>query len=186
MQNWSEIHFKLSEITSLVLSTDNPRLSTSVLFAPLFLALSKHCPVPTIAGGYNGDTLSSTYQLSGKTWTRLPDMKEARSYHSCHLFQEEVVVMGGYGAGDLTSVEILSLATKEWRRGPALPSSVVDGHSAVYGDTLYLLDSDGDGSVYGLSPGRGSEWRVVGSIGKMSETRQVFPAPVVSSDMLGC
>ena len=176
-----------------VLSTDNPRLSTSVLFAPLFLALSKHCPVPTIAGGYNGgaDYLSSTYQLSGKTWTRLPDMKEARDAHSCHLFQGEVVVMGGWDGDDgLTSVEILSLATKEWRRGPALPSRVDDGHSAVYGDTLYLLDSDGnggDGSVLGLSPGTGAEWRVVENIGKMSEyTRQVFPAPVVSSDMLGC
>ena len=99
--------------------------------------------------------------------------------------------MGDGGYGDVsTSVEILSLATKEWRRGPALPSSVFGGHSAVYGDTLYLLDSAGDygdGSVYGLlSPGTGAEWRVVANIGKMSETRQVFPAPVVSSDMLGC
>ena len=152
--------------------------------APLFLALSKHYPVPTIAGGYNYGFLSSAYQLSGKTWTRLPDMKEARSGHSCHLFQGEVVVMGGVDAG--TSVEILSLATKEWRRGPALPSRV----SAVYGDTLYLLDSAGgdygDGSVYGLSPGTGAEWRVVANIGKMSEVRQVFPTPIVSSDMLGC
>ena len=148
------------------------------------------CAVSTFAGGYAGDGyLSSTYRLSGKTWTRLPDMEKARWGHSCQLHQGELVLMGGYdGVSALTSVEILNLATNEWRRGAALPSKVSDGHSTVYEDTLYLIDSDSDygsGSVYSLSPGT-SQWKVVANIGKTVTTRLVFPAPRVSSDVLGC
>ena len=97
--------------------------------------------------------------------------------------------MGGYdGVSALTSVEILNMPTHEWRRGPALPGKVSDGHSTVYEDTLYLIDSDSDygsGSVYSLSPGT-SQWKVVANIGKTVTTRLVFPAPRVSSDVLGC
>ena len=94
--------------------------------------------------------------------------------------------MGGWdGDTSLTSVEILSLATKEWRRGPALPSRVSEGHSTVYEDTLYLLDTYRGRSVYSLSQDT-RQWKVAGNIGKLSADRAVFPAPIVSSKMLGC
>ena len=92
--------------------------------------------------------------------------------------------MGGYPGDVGTTTEILDLSSLEWRRGPALPSSVLFGLSTVYQDTLYLVDYN-EGEVMSLSGDSTDQWKVIGKVGKIAE-RQVFPPPVVSQDIIGC
>ena len=108
-------------------------------------------------------------------------MKERRSSHSCTLYRGEVVVMGGHG---LASTEILNLSSLEWREGPALPSTVSCGLSTLYQDTLYLVN--GDGKVMSLSGDGTDQWKVIHNLGNLGTDRQVFPPPLVSSDIIGC
>ena len=111
-------------------------------------------------------------------------MKERRAAHSCTLYRGEVVVMGGWDANGLASTEILNLSSLEWRRGPALPSTVYDGLSTVYQDTLYLVKNDGE--VMSLSGDGTDQWKVIHDLGSLGNYRQVFPPPVVSRDIIGC
>ena len=110
-------------------------------------------------------------------------MTKTRDGHSCQEYKGELVVMGGEGK----TVEILNLTSIEWRRGPDLPRRVSWGLSTVYEDTLYLIDSgwDATGNVYRLSQDS-AQWTVVANVGIIHPTRQVFPAPTVTSDIIGC
>ena len=94
--------------------------------------------------------------------------------------------MGGYdGSAYLASTEILNLTSLEWRRGPALPSTVNNGLSTVYQDTLYLVNGD-DGKVMSLSGDGTDQWKVIDNLGSIGKVRQVFPPPLVSRDIIGC
>ena len=93
--------------------------------------------------------------------------------------------MGGHGDGDgLASMEILSLTSMQWRRGPVLPRPVDDALSTVYEDTLYLVNKDG--RVMSLSGDGTDQWKVIDNLGSLDNIRQVFPPPIVSRDIIGC
>ena len=89
--------------------------------------------------------------------------------------------MGGYGE---QSVEVLTLgadtAQSQWRTGPTLPSRFSYGQSVVFQDTLYLVRWDG--YVVKMV---GDKWVDVARIGRIG-SRPVYPAPLVTADMLGC
>ena len=93
--------------------------------------------------------------------------------------------MGGYDSAFLASTEILNLSSLEWRRGPALPSTVSYGLSTVYQDTLYLVNRS-DGKVMSLSGDGTKQWKVIHNLGSLGPWRQVFPPPIVSRDIIGC
>lgn len=105
-----------------------------------------------LAGGYNGnDELVSAYLLSvidGK-WTELPDMRQKRNRHSCGLVNgADVVVAGGWGDRDLSSVEMYSLKAEGWRDGPRLPVRARDMAAVQMGRTFVLTGGLVYDSIY--------------------------------------
>jgi hypothetical protein len=93
--------------------------------------------VMIIGGRQNDSTSPNTYFFNTETevWTEGPQLKNRRSGHSCGRIRKNrqsqefsIVVAGGYyKLSLLSSVEILDLGSKEWRKGPDLPFGIYEG-----------------------------------------------------------
>ena len=75
-------------------------------------------------GGFNR-TSCDEYDVSGDKWRRGNGMSQARSYPSCAVFEEQVVVSGGYatGPGLLNTVESYDVAADAWQQMPSMIES---------------------------------------------------------------
>ena len=62
-------------------------------------------------------------------------------------------------------------------KGPSLPFEVYDDFSAIYKDTLYIIEQE-SGDVYSLSTNLEGDWVKIKNI-KSLLYREVFPAPTV-------
>ena len=98
----------------------------------------------------------------------------------------EIVVMGGYGSGALSSTEILDVNSMTWRTGPALPISVYAnrGVQSEVGPHLgFSTGGYGNGQnqnkIYGLkkTPEDSFEWEEVHSMTTARSYHSVVNAP---------
>ena len=91
--------------------------------------------------------------MATNDWSNGPRLSNKRYDHGCFSIKDnnmitEIVVMGGYGSGYLSSTEILDVNSMTWRTGPALPISV-SSNKGVQSEV---------GPYLGFSTG-GSDWR---------------------------
>ena len=157
-------------------------------------ALRFHCQVffgtrVFIIGGFgtSGST-SSTLVLEDGEWRedRSP-MQTARSHHSCIPFARKIYSIGGLGVDNvLDSVEIYDPDTDLWEAGPALPNPVYEAQAVSYQNTLYLLGGVANAQVFTLSADPGAQWEILEGVMVSEEIRKVFPAPLLTSEMLFC
>ena len=107
-------------------------------------------------------------EVASWTWTRLEDMRAARTKHACGRAGRSIVVAGGSGLyNGVTTTEILSLDTLKWSEGPRAPTpSGRIQNAAVFQrkDTFYILGGT-EGSlvpvldtVYEFEP-EGRKWK---------------------------
>ena len=89
--------------------------------------------------------------------------------------------MGGRGHEARASVEVLNIATHQWREAPSLPRSFYWGQALVYQSTLFAIYRDGL-VVKLLANETWNEVQQIGSIGR----RPVYPAPSVTPAILRC
>ena len=84
-----------------------------------------------------------------KKWTHpYPDMTTPRSSCSAVVYNQYLVVAGGWGAGDtLSSVEVMNTDTKQWYVGPPTPIAWDSMKTATAGDVCYFMGGGID-SVY--------------------------------------
>ena len=109
-------------------------------------------------------------------------MNIARYGHSCAVHKGLLYVIGGLTSDSEYSVEILDISTSDmWQFGPELPHEFYAGQALVYSDTLHVILQE-SGLIMKLDNNKWQEINAVGDIGY----RPVFPAPVVTSDILGC
>ena len=137
-------------------------------------------------GGYTGGASAAVYALDKdkNTWTPLAGMQNARYGHACIVLGNNIVVMGGYRAYTSTSVEFYDLLEDEWTDGPDLDRGMAYGHATVHDGRLFAIFKDG--LVLEMA-GDKSAWieteaANIGSLGR----RPVFPAPLLTEEMLGC
>ena len=76
-----------------------------------------------------------------KKWTHpYPDMTTPRSSCSAVVYNQYLVVAGGWGAGvRLSSVEVMNTDTKQWYAGPPTPITWSHMKTAIVGDTCYFM-----------------------------------------------
>ena len=86
----------------------------------------------------------------------------------------------------LDSVEIYDPDTDLWEAGPALPNPVYEAQAVSYQNTLYLLGGVANAQVFTLSADPGAQWEILEGVMVSEEIRQVFPAPLLTSEMLFC
>ena len=134
-----------------------------------------------IGGLTNSGITANVYMLKDGSWQSLPSMKHARDYAACVVWKNELDVMGGYRAAG-KSVEIMNLATHQWRTGPNLPSSFHDVQPIIHHDALFLINVEGI-VVKFLDD---TEWREVGRIGKLGSSLLPLSPHIVTADILGC
>merc|ERR1712106_1287353 len=118
------------ELSSTEVLTDNTWHISTPLPAPLY----GHCMVKInsshvfMAGGEDDNSAyaaSYIYSSTSGTFSPLPDMAIARSYHACGILGTDVWVGGGYD--DLKSVELFSLTSQVRSEGPPLPIATYGG-----------------------------------------------------------
>ena len=100
----------------------------------------------TSLGGYrNGYTnflLSLTGEGEMRKWSKIyPPMPTSRSNAACVTTEEALVVAGGYAEGDLNTVEVMNINTKQWTTVSPLPQPLSQLSCTVCGDTLYIAGS---------------------------------------------
>ena len=112
-------------------------------------------------------------------------MQNGRRYHACIVLGNNIVVLGGRGAP--TSVEFYDLLEDEWTTGPDLDREMYGGHATVHDGRLFAVYEDG---LVMEMAGDKSAWieTEVANIGLwgVKGTRPVFPAPLLTEEMLGC
>ena len=114
-------------------------------------------PKVVIAGGWKGGALNSVemFSLSTRTWTPLQPMRECRSRASSIVYNNQVVVTGGFGNNGCTkSMERLSTSAVQagqsitWEKLTAELPGLLMGHcSVVYNGRLIVIgghDEDKD------------------------------------------
>ena len=84
-----------------------------------------------------------------KKWTHpYPDMTTPRDSCSAVVYNQHLVVAGGYRAGGvggrgagvkLSSVEVMNTDTKQWYAGPPTPIAWSQMKTAIVGDTCYFM-----------------------------------------------
>ena len=96
----------------------------------------------TSVGGYDSryeDTntlLSLTGEGERKKWSKVfPPMPTPRSSTACITTEKALVVAGGDAGGDLATVEVMDINTKQWTTVGPLPQKLT---SLSCGDSLYL------------------------------------------------
>lgn len=177
------------------------RLSTTEVLSPtkgwmpgpdLPEPVYKHCQISIgsvviIIGGhtYSGNT-AAVYALDKdrNTWTPLAEMQHRRRAHACTLLGNNIIVLGGDGA--YTSVEIYDMLEDKWTTGPDLDRKMYYGHATVHEGRLFAVYKDG--LVLKMAEDRTAWTEVDTNIGSLdvNGTRPVFPAPLLTEDMLGC
>ena len=145
--------------------------------------------------GMTGDSYRSVNQ--GGEWEKIAPMQTPRGHHACVVWEDKIVVIGGYGgpswkeSGLLSSVESYDPATNEWTTMTPLPALIMSMQAVVYKDTLYALSGDykneerttRNNLVYQLKPGD-DQWSVVPDVSLNVRKRGVFPAVIF--DNLHC
>ena len=76
-----------------------------------------------------------------KKWTHpYPDMTTPRWSCSAVVYNQYLVVTGGWGAGGtLSSVEVMNTDTKQWYAGPPTPTAWSQMKTATAGDVCYFM-----------------------------------------------
>ena len=131
----------------------------------------------------SGDS-NAVFALEGQSWTNLKPMKNKRSLHACSVFNNNLVIIGGYGAE--TDVEMYDIIKKTWTSILSLPTTMTGGHSVIYHRRLYAIYNEG--KVLELSNVQNA-WKDVENIGKWDVgygSRPVFPPTVLTLKMLSC
>ena len=105
----------------------------------------------TLVGGMEGGNFSQVlgvWRSESKEWTHpYPDMSIPRSRCSAFTYKTWLIVAGGEGGnyGELSSVEVMDISTKQWYTGPPLPAGPGFARSrlrtAIVGDLCYLISS---------------------------------------------
>ena len=112
------------------------------------------------------EIFSAAYIYSNKTgFTRIEDMKTARSYHGCSVINDStVLVVGGRtDSGFILSTEYLDLTSLTWSDGPELPEANGQaqmlgpealgpeiGHLIKGDDEIFKLEEEGLSKTRGL------------------------------------
>ena len=145
-----------------------------------------------IIGGRESDSaLAKTLVMEGEGWREISSMVVARQFHACAEFSDKIYSIGGETVtGDLlSSVEIYDPATNEWSEGPELPEGIKTGQALNFQSSLYLLAGVGatgtNTQMFKLS-GEGLGWETVPGVGVDEQMRSVFPALIVTSDLIKC
>ena len=123
--------------------------------------------------------------MKNNRWVTMPSMKTGRRGHVCVIHEGELYTIGGY---DTATVEIFSFNTNRWRAGPPLPAGIQTyrGQAVTSSNHLFYIDSDGQVmKMTGNEDEDGNVWEKVTDIAWWGN-RPVFPAPVVTSDVLKC
>merc|ERR1712038_1059588 len=102
-----------------------------------------------VFGGNDGRTrLSSAefYDTTSQQWTKLPDMKQQRSYCAATLVGNSIVIVGGHnGSTDLSSCEVFDTFTDTWSSPIPDMKEKRDGCQAVsIGTKIYVMGGDND------------------------------------------
>lgn len=116
--------------------------------------------------------------MATNDWSNGPRLSNKRYDHGCFSIKDnnmitEIVVMGGYDSGRLSSTEILDVNSMTWTTGPALPISVY-GNKGVQSEVgPYLGFSTGgvgngqvQRKIFGLKKTNGNsfKWKEVHSM----------------------
>ena len=70
-------------------------------------------------------------------------------------------------------------------QGPELPLNHHDGHSTIYQDTIFIIDNPDYPTVFSIPVTMLGDWKKVTQLVSIPK-REVYPAPVVSPNLLGC
>ena len=77
---------------------------------------------------------------------------------ACTIYQDEVWVAGGYNAGSLDKVEILSLTTETWRTGPSMVKPRYGLTMEAVENTVAVFGGFGGGGDSTMEKLVGGEW----------------------------
>ena len=89
--------------------------------------------------GPTNTLLSLTGKGERKQWSDVfPPMPTPRSLTACITTEKALVVAGGYAGGDLATVEVMDMNTKQWTTVCPLPQKASELSSIVCGDSLFL------------------------------------------------
>ena len=145
-----------------------------------------------IGGSRGGSSRNSTmiYDRRTGSWETKQEMIDARGRHSCTRIDEDhVAVAGGTFQNEtdfyvLDSVEIYSLRSETWRKGPPLPyggadDQMVTANNATYyilGTKILLLDTSNATDL---------QWKEVGTTQGYKSYYKVVPIKFSSQDCNG-
>ena len=90
----------------------------------------------------NYSKVLGVWRAESKEWTHpYPHMSTARSWCSAVVYNEWLVVAGGYenGTMSLSSVEVMNTVTKQWYAAPPTPTPWAEMKTAIVGDACYFM-----------------------------------------------
>ena len=129
-------------------------------YAQLPDRLSGHCLVKLntthlfLAGGKNEEQSAASYLFSKETgWVRQANMINARSFLSCVLLQDDLVVVAGgsmWNGEAQKKTEFFNLGNLTWSAGPDLPVTMSGSKMIkIQGNKVFLL---GENKILQLKP----------------------------------
>ena len=162
--------------------TNGPNLPTE---------LHDHCQVQVgtqvfIIGGRSGaGSSSSIFLLENNGWREMSSMIQAREFHACVELLGKIYTIGGEHSitGGISSVEIYDPNSDTWEDGPELPIPLFYAQAITFEDTIYLFGGQDNKQIFTLGS-TSSMWEVLEGVEVDESFRAVFPAPVVSGDVL--
>ena len=87
-----------------------------------------------------GDCTSSLLSLTYKKWTKqFPPMPNKRWLTVVVCSGRSLVVAGGTGEGDLSTVEVMDTETLQWSTASSLPHPLYQATATLCGDKVYML-----------------------------------------------
>ena len=127
----------------------------------------------TSVGGYDsryaniGTLLSLTGECERKKWSEVfPPMPTPSHSTACITTEQALVVAGGVAGGDLATVEVMDINTKQWTTVCPLPQKLRLLSGVVCGDSLYLAG--------GLTGGVGSKSVFTCSLSDLRQQRHLI------------
>ena len=125
------------------------------------------------------------FVLNENNWEEVTPMAEPREFHACAELMGKIYSIGGSNPAG-TTVEIYDPDTSTWEYGPPLPLAVHYAQVINFQDTLYLVGGEDHTQAFYLSYPFDS-WEAMDGVDVDESDRVVFPAPLVSSQLLfGC
>ena len=93
------------------------------------------------SGLFSGDYTNRLVSFNGGKWVSVfPPMPTKRKWLAVISAQNYLIAAGGEGeGGDLSTVEVMNIATQEWYTAASLPEPVFNMSATVCGGRLYLL-----------------------------------------------